>query len=788
MAEQYPSEGTADDAKPWLSQIEDAEKCFTDYQGKCDNIEKLYADLEILANTTREREFQIFWANIEVLKPSIYARPPIPVVTSRFKDRKEIVRHASEILERTLSTSFDTAKIDETMTLIRDDLALCGRGVMWLRFAADDEERVVYEHLDRKDFLHDPARKWAEVGWVARRAWLSREAMRKRFEDASGDTWTKATYTEKNNGKDEEYKGEKKACVWEIWSKTEQTVVWVTPGVEEILDKQDPILSLDDFFPCPKPAYGTVKRGSLQPVPDFLYYKDQVEEINELTARISALSEALRVKGFYAGGNEDIADAIETAMRQQDNNAIMIPVPNFAALGGAGLKDAIVWLPVREIAEVILQLVQLRRQLIEDVYEITGISDIMRGQTDAGETLGAQQLKSQYGSVRIKDRQEALIKIARDATRIAGEIISENFSPETVMAMSQYDEVPSTQAIQQQIAQIDQQIQQAASNPQIMAQAQQNPQAAQQILGQAEQQKQTLANTVTIEAVFEFLRNERMRPFVLDIETDSTIQPDENAQKQRTTEFLGALAQALGQLAPMVTSQPQSAGFAGEVLKFAVAPFRAGRDLEASIDDFVDKMTEAAAQPKPNPEEEKIKADAEVKKAEMQLKQQGLQAEIATKEKELALKQQEAASKMEVEQAKLALDELRLELEATRASREFDERGVERDQAKETAQMDAKTAAGIPPDYSFERESENAQALIEEVSKNRELLETVVQQNAQQMAALTELVTGIGERLNKPKSIVRDKAGEAAGVMIGEDFQPIVRDENGEIVGLGPLN
>jgi hypothetical protein len=53
-----------------------------------------------LAKSTRDRQFQMFWANIQVLGPSIYARPPIPVVVPRFKDRKPLPRAASEILER----------------------------------------------------------------------------------------------------------------------------------------------------------------------------------------------------------------------------------------------------------------------------------------------------------------------------------------------------------------------------------------------------------------------------------------------------------------------------------------------------------------------------------------------------------------------------------------------------------------------------------------------------------------------------------------------------------------
>ncbi len=655
-------------SKPWLEDIKDAEAYFQDYQDKCDNIDKVYANLKQLSGENAEREMQIFWANLEVLKPSIYARPPVPVVASRFKDRKAINRHASEILERSLVTSFDMQDIHESMKLVRDDLATNARGVIWPRYEANEDqshEIVEYDHLDRKDFLHGQARKWKEVPWVAKRTWQTMEQMRNRFQQSSGDAYLSADYAQrKDKNSEAEYSGEKKACVWEVWHKTKNVVVWVSPGVDVVLDIMPPFLTLDRFFPCPRPAYGTLERGTLKPVPDFLFYKDQIEEINEFTARISALAESLRLKGFYSAGGEDVATAIETAIKQNDNNALLVPVPNVAAFGsGSGtFKDSILWLPVDQVAAVIVQLISLRRQMIEDVYQVTGLSDIMRGSTDPNETLGAQELKSQYGSIRIRDRQEEMIRIGRDCGRIAGEIMAENFAPATMVAMSQYDEVPTQQQVQQQIDAIKQQVQQAASNPQMIAQAQQNPQMAQQMLDQAQQQIASLQGQVTLEQVFQFLRDQRMRPFSLDIETDSTIQADENAAKQATNEFLGAMATALQQLGPMIQMFPQSSEFAGEVLKFAVAPYRAGRALESAIDNFVDQMKQQSSQPKPNPEADKANAEIQLQQAEQQRKAQESQTQM-----QIAMQESQAElAKTQAEITKIAteIDQLKAERRA----------------------------------------------------------------------------------------------------------------------------
>jgi len=647
-------------ARPWLEAIKDAKAYFQFWQDKCDSIDKLYADLKNMAGDGGDREFQMFWANLEILKPSIYSRPPVPVVVPRFKDRKPVPREASEMLERALIVNFEAKDIDSVMLQVRDDFVTSARGAAWLRYEnyGDTEgERVCFDHLDRSDFLHEPARKWQEVGWVAKRAWLTRDQGLQRF----GDEYLKVNLKSRKEltGETEapDYQGEKKGEVWEIWSKTKKLVVWVAEGLEDVLDIQPPFLQLENFYPCPKPAYTTTERRKLIPVPDFVYYKDQLEEINELTARISALAEALRMKGFYPSGSGDLAEAVETAIKQRDQNAILVPVANFAALGGTALKDSIIWLPVVEIANTIKELVLLRRQLIDDVYQITGLSDIMRGATDPDETAAAQELKSQYGSIRIRDRQAEMIRFARDMTRIAAEIMAENFNPETLMAMSQMD-LPTDQDIQGQIQQITQQAQAMAADPQVqmMAQDPQGMQQLDQLKQQAEQQIAQLEQTVTVDKCVTLLREQRLRPFILEIETDSTIQPDENAEKEKRAEFLTALGGTMQQLVPLVQMMPAAAPFAVEIIKFAVAPYRAGKSLDQAIEQFGEAVTGQAQQQMQNPQPDPAQAEMEMKQKEGEIKLQTAQklgeiklqeaqGNLAVKREGMALQQQQFAQK-----------------------------------------------------------------------------------------------------------------------------------------------
>lgn len=618
-------------AGPWLDRIKDYQTTFQKWADQCKNLDKLYSRKE--RSDAADREYAIFWANVEVLKPAVYARPPVPVVAPRFKDNNPVALAASEMLERASVVNFEQEDLNGLMQAVRDDFLMYARGTGWARLAeVNGKQAVTYDHVAGCDFAHDMQRMWRIVGWVARRAWLTRKEGERRF----GDTFKNVPLKKQDENAAVAQKTDK-AAVWEIWDKASGKVIWVAEDHTDVLDEQDAFLSLAGFFPCPAPAYGTLIPGGLIPVPEILQYKDQIEEINEYTARIAALSQSLRMKGFYAAGQGDISEAIETAIKSIDDRATMIPISSMAALGPGGFKDSIVWFPVGEVITLIQALVELRRVVIEDVYQITGISDIVRGSTDAGETATAQQIKSQWGSLRIRERQNELVRFARDMTRITAEIMAENFSPETLAAMSQTDLPTQAQKQQAQMA-----VQQAQA---LAQQAQMAQQQGQQAPPAPEPPKEALdaLKKPSLEEVIQFLRNDKVRGFTIEIETDSTIQPDEDAEKQRRVEFVTAVGGLFQQAAPIVMQAPQLGPFMGAVLKFAADGFRAGRSLGGAIDnltEMLDGMAEKAQQPsEPDPA---MQIELEGKKADTA----GKVANAKRSEIELQIKQVEAQTAM----------------------------------------------------------------------------------------------------------------------------------------------
>ncbi|MGO7159963.1 hypothetical protein ACCS78_11070 [Rhizobium johnstonii] len=652
----------------WQQELERAQRYFKSWHDRCVKIEKIYLDQQSDQTNAAKRRFPMLWANTSVLQPAVYARVPQPVVERRFKDAQPVARMASELDERNLAYMGDEADIDSIMRAVRDDFLLCARGTVWLRYEADFEpldmgvqpsdapangglpeslpaglpaglpggmgedggappeaisdERVCIDYVHWSDFLHSPARRWKDVTWVARRVPMTDEEMEKRFgSDAVTSLQAQGAGSNKGSSQTERAENEGKTHVWEIWCKSENYTVWIADGAPVALEVSEPPLDLTHFWPCPRPAYGTMSTSSLIPVPDYVYYQQQCDEIDLLTKRVNKLTDQLRLKVFYPSGDGAISPAIEKAMRPE-NDTVMVPIPEWAAFTDKGGSKAIVTLPIDEVQKVIIACIQARKQLIEDVYQITGISDIVRGDTQASETATAQRIKSQWGSIRIRDRQSELARFARDIIRLAGEIICDQFQPETLMLVSgiKLPTMAEKQQVQMQMQQMQMAAQQAAARAEQMGQPAPPP-------PQMPPQLEQMMQQPTIDEVVQLLRNDSIRGFQIDIETDSTIEPDEDAEKQRRMEFVQMIGGFLQQAGAMAQQNPMLVPVMVETLLFAARGFRAGRQLESTLEQVGAQLSEAATAPKPPPEPPaeqmiklktaEVKAGAEQRKAEL---------------------------------------------------------------------------------------------------------------------------------------------------------------------------
>ena len=660
--------GPIGQATRWISEIELAERYWQPYIARANKILQRYEDLrEGQVEGEQRRKFAILWSNIETLKPACYARVPKAVVLRRFQDADPVGRIAAEVLERAINFGVDAYDFDQVLKDVRDEFLLLAKGHAWIRYVptfeqplqtgttdAEDgadgapnqldateqfnEPKVTYEevicdYVSYQDFLTNKCRKWSERRWVGRKCYLDREALKKRFRRPVPDQPGKVLgdvipLDYKPDGKTDSDNTVQfqQAVIYEIWDIVSRKAYWISKSwPAEPLDEVDDPLELEEFFPCPKPAFGTTSPREIIPIPDYAQYQDQAGELDEITMRISILTKAVRMVGLYAG---DERPQLQQVFKQSSENS-MIPVDTWAAFKDkGGVQGVIEWVPVDMVLKVLNGLYEARDQTLRIIYEVTGISDIMRGDTEANETAAAQQLKSTWGSSRVREKQKEMARFCRDSMRIKGTIIAKKFSIDTLKAMTNIKLL--TRQEKEQIAAELQLHQQRVQSMQ-----QQAPQMPGQPPAPPVQQPQLppppippeameLMDKPSWEDVDELLKSDGLRQFRIDIETDATVEPDLTSDKRDATEFAVAIGNVINSSAEAVKAAPPLGKVVAEMVKYLTRRFQAGREMEETVEKAMNEIAampmtppEGAEAPKgPSPQElaieqERVKVEAE---------------------------------------------------------------------------------------------------------------------------------------------------------------------------------
>lgn len=725
--------------KFWCDQIHAYEKKAKTWEARSKKIIKRYKDdrSESARNVSR---FNILWSNVQTLHPAIYAQPPKPNVDRRFQDDDELGTTVAQVLERAVSYYIND-DFDDVMNQVVLDRLLPGRGVAWVRYVpnfidetvegseevkqegaqvTDDimlgdeakppqelySEDVVVDYVNWQDFGHSVARTWQEVRGVWRRVYLNRKELEGRFgAEKAAKVPMDANELGKGTRDDDEADAAlgKRGTVYEIWDRVLKKAIWIVKTLDEPLDERDDPLKLKHFFPCPKPIFSTLANDELIPVPDYLIYQDQAQELDLLTGRIDALSKALKVVGVY----DSSAEGVQRMLSENVDNQL-IPVQNWAMFAEkGGLKGVVDYFPVEQVAKVLIELYGARERVKQDIYEITGISDIVRGATNANETATAQQLKGQFATLRLDNMQKDAARFSRDLVRIMAEIISEHFSLETLKEISGI-KLMSAQEKQQIMAQ--------------MQQAQMVAQQTQQPPPPLPEEQQELLAKPTWEEVEQVLRTEGLRCFKIDIETDSTIKADQDAEKTARTEFLTAAGSFIQQAAQI--PDPKLQPLLMEMLMFGVRGFKVGREMESTFKVAMDKIRQQADAPQPT-----VDPAAEAQKQEM-----------ALKERELGFKEQESERKFNLEEQKIDVE-------------------------RQRNRIDGKSK--VTPDIALTDNDLNPEgspllALLQQMQQQAAATQQGLMLLAQAQSQGTQAIV---EAITRPKQVIRDQQGKIAEVV-----------------------
>ena len=751
----------------WHDQIETAIKIFDKWEKRGLKVIKRYRDERDAIEMPRMK-FNILWSNIQVLFPALYGRQAKPEVSRRYMDQDPVGRLASTMLERVME--YETTQFgdfDAAMSGAVQDRLLPGRGTAWIRYepvivneqpeatetakemeepgeaqvydtVEDPTERIDAAHspIDYvywSDFLHSPARTWDEVWWVARAVYMTKDEGVERF----GDVFKNVSLTSSNTDMDgknpltAKMTYDKKAMVYEIWNKRTGKVCWIAKGYPQALDERDDPLELEEFFPCPKPLMATTTTGTMIPVPDYCEYEDQAQELDNLTQRIYLLTKACKAVGVFNAEFKELARMFSEGV---DNK--LFPVTGWAAMSEkGGLKGAIDMMDTSQIIVTLRELYAAREQVKQSIYEIMGISDILRGSSKAQETLGAQQLKANFGSLRLKSSQGDVARFATDIFKLKAQVICKFYPPELIVEMSGVMNTPDGQ------------------DPQML------------------------------QAAIQMLSNSTIRDFHIAVEADSLAQIDEQAEKQGAQEAIQAIGLFLREAIPMIAQAPETLPMASEMLLFLVRRFRAGRGLESAVERAMKALqdkADAAKQQPPQQNPEMLQMQAEQQAEQMRMQAQA-QTEQMKMQAQAQIEQGKAQLEMQMHQAKtqaeMQLAQMKAEFETAKQNNELQIKAREMAGREEyerwKAELDAATKImvariGSNPGVDLPVVEAAASQITNELGAPiMDAVNKMVEMHDQMANMHGQTMQNIGEAMRKmgaPKRVVRGADGMVIGV------------------------
>ena len=227
-------------------------------------------------------------------------------------------------------------------------------------------------------------------------------------------------------------------------------------------------MQLAGFYPVPVPMLSVTTSDSRIPRTYFDLYARLASDLDTIADRISSCRKKLRCAGAYNSSSKEIADILTA------DDGKMLPVGGRRHAQRRPAEPHLVAAD-RRLDCCASANVYCAGEIKNAIYEVMGISDIMRGATKATETATAQRIKGSMGVSRLEDMKGIAGNFVRDMLRLKAEVICKNFDPETLAKMTGEDVTPPVMAI---------------------------------------------------------LRSEFQRTCAIDIESDSTVVPDEQAEQE----------------------------------------------------------------------------------------------------------------------------------------------------------------------------------------------------------------------------------------------------------------
>lgn len=594
-----------DFCKNWMSAIEMAGKEEEEWRNDAEATLKRY-------RKSQAGQFNILFANTQTTVPALYNSEPVPDVRRRFGDDDEVGQGVATALERGISIQAELYDFNSCMEAAVKDRQLPGRGVTRVRVVKgpNGSQRIECEPVIWDDFRRGPAKLWRDVPWIAFRHRMTRDELVEMSPKHGRDVVLDVAVGEHKKDDDlpEMFK---RAIVWEIWDKATGKYYFIAESFKDgPLLVEDDGYKLRDFFCVPEPLYAVRTSDSLVPVCEFMIWKPLADEVDTLTERIGKIVKVMKWRGLYDGAFANIVEKLEGL---EDGQLAAADDPARSMQQG-GIEKAVWMMPVADAAKLVESLYLAREQAKNQLYELTGVADILRGSTQASETATAQQIKAQWGSLRLQEAQAEVQRYARDLFRMMADLMAEVMAPEEIAAVT---------GIQ-----------------------------------------------LTPEQVQLMKGGDLRREFVIEIETDSTIRADLARAQENVAGFVTGFGTFIQSVGPAVEAGMMPGPIAVKLLASFARNFKLGREAETTMDEWLKFLEQQAQQPPapppPDPKTEaaKVKAEADMAKAQMDMQgaqakhgmeMEKMQAEAALNQQKAQLEQQKLGAQVQVEQVKAGL-------------------------------------------------------------------------------------------------------------------------------------
>ena len=715
----------------WRREIDNAKN----YHEKSKEIAKEYQELyesqeqEQETRLSLKSTYPIFWSNTQVLRPLLFSKLPKANITQSFFNDDEISRISSELVERLLTYLLKESDAENQIEKIRDAYLVQGIGIPRIVFippepieikskkkkekpemedesesenedessskdysedmaegeTEDTEEEISYEtdeskksfvieFVDYQDFLKSTEKEWNKLRWVAFKKYYSRRELIEYFGN-KGEKVPMTNVKYESLSQDSQQDDLYKMCeVWEIWDRENEVCHFITfAGDGYVLSSEEDGYNLKNFFPMPVPM-GLNESKRLLPIPLYGKYKNLVEDLTDIHDRISSLVKQAKFTGAYTSFAEK--SDVENIMNGEDGE--FKPLKTTANIDDA--RKLVVFKPLNEIANTITILRTEKMALKQDIQEITGLSDIVRGASVASETATAQQLKGNFAISRIQPLQKEVEFTIRDTLRLLAELAVEKMSINEIIKITGLKVVDVDLILTNAKQSLEMEKQQAIAllNPQQpdfqekLAMLEQQVQLGFQktVKDLQDQLKGFVIQFKDLPKLAKTIKNDKLRCISIDIETDSTVKIDQNQEKMDRMEYIRTISGTIQSMVPAVQTGVISKDALNEFVIFASKPFKVGRNLENYL------KNEEPIEEKPDPQAMMAQVEIELRQQELQLKAQ----EITGK---LDLEQQ----KVNVEKAKVLNDQNKFEQKI-----EFEDANKQAD--REAKRLDMKVKAG----------------------------------------------------------------------------------------------